>query len=124
LHAGRSNWILGNGVRDQEWWMLTFCMLWGSPGALRISCPAGHAKRKWMHMLSPIWSPKTPNSKEGKSTGFDNSAGTCRALGLDFFEVLLKFIAGGPLGCPFLLKIQKVIATQVKILHDQNKPIV
>ena len=21
LHAGRSNWILGNGVRDREWWM-------------------------------------------------------------------------------------------------------
>ena len=67
-------------------------------------------------------------------------ARTCRALGLDFFEVLLKFIAGGPLleplegdllgppsgplGCPFLMKIQKVIDTRVNILYDQNKPVV
>ena len=51
-------------------------------------------------------------------------ARTCRALGLDFFEVLLKFIAGGPLGGPFLMKIEKVIATQVNILYDQNKPVV
>ena len=67
-------------------------------------------------------------------------ARTCRALGLDFFEVLLKFIARGPLGAPFLnpsrglargplggpflMKIEKVIATQVNILYGQNKPVV
>ena len=67
-------------------------------------------------------------------------ARTYRALGLDFFEVLLKFIgsgplvapfliaprglARGPLGGPFLIKIQKVIATQVNMLYDQNRPAV
>ena len=66
-------------------------------------------------------------------------ARTYRAPGLDFFEVLLKFIgrgplgapflkasrglARGPLGGPFLIKIQKVIATQVNMLYDQNKPV-
>ena len=33
-------------------------------------------------------------------------------------------LARGPLGDPFLIKIQKVIATQVNILYDQNKPVV
>ena len=42
IHAGRSNSILGNGVRDREW-----CM----------------------QMLWSIWSPKTSDSKECNSTG-------------------------------------------------------
>ena len=33
-------------------------------------------------------------------------------------------LARGPLGGPFLMKIEKVIATQVNILYDQNKPVV
>ena len=33
---------------------------------------------------------------------FKNLARTSRARGFDFFEVLLKFVAGGPLGAPLL----------------------
>ena len=43
-------------------------------------------------------SPKTSNFKECKSTGFKSWRAHAVVLGLDFFEMLVKFIAGPPLG--------------------------